>query len=504
MIRRRDQWRLSVQKLGLRKRRAAFAIVSVALGVIVVVTVNSLLGGVREVVLRTMRTEDLHKDAIKVFTTGNPYEFRGPSETERQAKTKKRYQFLTAAAFEEMRAWPEVEAADHPVAAHTLSLSAFTNTPRVVTGVRGVPVALLRRYVDSPARLAACTNVIPLVVGERYVRARFDEKSRKVELDKTLVLGPWLGRDVTLRLGDNYVMEHYRYDYEKHQFQVVSAEDQAAQRETLKRSLTSQYDMTIYGRMLPLKARIVGVCPGGDCLIPLDTARQCEKWLDQRRRLAVLVPARETNETVYETRGRSTPRAGEFTEGLVLVKPGTNTEPVAKRIEEMGFYVTTRARAFESQVKEFDNALKIVKRILFGFGGVIIGLACGLVWSTTSRVVSDSRADIGLFRALGATKADIRRLFLTEAMLLGVLGTLVGIFLGWALAGGISHWAISFAKKQVSDPEEMLLIPQTVFAFRLVFCLALVALTAAVSFLSGLVPARRAANIDPVKALKRE
>ena len=32
MIRRRDQWRLSVQKLGLRKRRAAFAIVSVALG----------------------------------------------------------------------------------------------------------------------------------------------------------------------------------------------------------------------------------------------------------------------------------------------------------------------------------------------------------------------------------------------------------------------------------------------------------------------------------------
>jgi len=45
--------------------------------------------------------------------------------------------------------------------------------------------------------------------------------------------------------------------------------------------------------------------------------------------------------------------------------------------------------------------------------------------------VSDSRVDIGLFRALGATKREIRRLFLGEAMLQGVLGTVVGMLLGW-------------------------------------------------------------------------
>ena len=48
MIRRRDYLRLTAQKLGLRKKRAAFAIISVALGVIVVVTANSLLEGVRD------------------------------------------------------------------------------------------------------------------------------------------------------------------------------------------------------------------------------------------------------------------------------------------------------------------------------------------------------------------------------------------------------------------------------------------------------------------------
>ena len=49
MIRRGDQIRLSLQKLRLRKRRAAFAVVSVALGIVVVVTVNSLIDGVRNV-----------------------------------------------------------------------------------------------------------------------------------------------------------------------------------------------------------------------------------------------------------------------------------------------------------------------------------------------------------------------------------------------------------------------------------------------------------------------
>ena len=48
MIRRRDHLRLTTQKLALRKRRAMFAIVSVALGVIVVVTADSLFEGVRE------------------------------------------------------------------------------------------------------------------------------------------------------------------------------------------------------------------------------------------------------------------------------------------------------------------------------------------------------------------------------------------------------------------------------------------------------------------------
>ena len=56
MIRRRDNLRLTVQKLALRKRRAAFAIVSVALGVIVAITADSLFEGIRDVAVKTIWT----------------------------------------------------------------------------------------------------------------------------------------------------------------------------------------------------------------------------------------------------------------------------------------------------------------------------------------------------------------------------------------------------------------------------------------------------------------
>jgi putative ABC transport system permease protein len=191
-------------------------------------------------------------------------------------------------------------------------------------------------------------------------------------------------------------------------------------------------------------------------------------------------------------------------EGLVLVKPGANIEAVAKRIEDMGFSVATRARTFENQARAFDSSVRIVKEVALAFGVLILALSCGLVWSTTSKTVSDSRADIGLFRSLGATKREIRRLFLGEAVLQGVLGTVCGMVLGWALALAISHWVIGFARRSVFDPEEALLIPDSIFSINITFCLLLVAGIAVVSLLAGLLPANRAAKVDPVKALRRE
>ena len=503
MIRWRDYLRLTMQKLALRKRRAAFAIVSVALGVIVVVTADSLLEGVRDVAVKTMWTEEIDRDQIRVYAGENPYDFVLPDE-ERSQKTKKRSPYLSESVFEEIRRWPGVEAADRPVVVQPVSINGLGGRPRAVTELQGVPEPMLQRYVTDPKPLAGVSNSIPIVVGERDTRLRFDEKRGKLEPDPA---GPnaWLGRDVTILLGDNYArLPRFQYDYKKRQYAPLSEEEATTQRDSMERNFRAQYDTTVFNTTMALKGRIVGFCPGNKVLVPLETAVLCEKWINQRNRLASRNPERETDEVTYAERGRRAPKPGEYTEGLVLVKQGTDIEAVAKRIEELGFSAATRARTFENQARAFDSTMRMVKKVLFAFGGVIFGLACGLVWSTTSKIVSDSRADIGLFRALGATKRDIRRLFLGEAMLQGVLGTICGILLGWTLALAISHWAINFARRSTYDPEEALLIPNSIFSINLKFCLLLIAGAAILSLLAGLLPANRAANVDPVKALKRE
>ncbi|HUJ09567.1 MAG TPA: FtsX-like permease family protein [Verrucomicrobiae bacterium] len=504
MIRRRDYLRLTTQKLALRKKRAAFAIVSVALGVIVVVTADSLLEGVRNVAVKTMWTEEIAPDQIRVYAGANPYDFTLPNQ-ERKPKTKQHIQFLSESVFEQIRAWPGVEAADRPVLVQPVSVDAFAKRPRPVTELHGLPEPILARYVTDRAMLHGSTNAIPLVLGQRDARLRFDEKTGQLGSDPGGEKA-WLGREVTILLGDNYAgIGRFRYDYKKREYQRVSEDEVTAERDKMDRNLRAQYDAAIFNTTLTLKGRVVGFCPGNNVLIPLDSAILCEKWLDQRERLASRSPpVPESNEATYQEDGRRAPKPGEYTEGVVLVKPGTDIEAIAKRIDEMGFSATTRARAFENQVQAFDSGMRVVKKVLFAFGGIILGLACALVWSTTSKTVSDARVDIGLFRALGATKREIRRLFLGEAMLQGIFGTVFGMLLGWGLALGISHWVINYAHRTTYDPEEALLLPNSIFSVNWKFCLLLIAGAALLSLLAGLFPANRAAKVDPVKALKRE
>jgi hypothetical protein len=504
VIRRRDQIRLSAQKLALRKKRAAFSVISVALGVIIVVAVNSLIENIRDLIVRTQFTEDIDKNVVRIFALDNPYEYT-PRGKDKKIVPKKRYQFLNEAAFEEMRAWPEVAAADAPVTVSSVGFDALQDRPRNVWQVVGVPDAMIRRYVRDPSLLVASSNAVPVIVGERNVRLVYDADHKRFNVASTNEVDAWIGREITMTIGDPFAsLSRFNYDYDKKEWSQLSDEDLAQQREAILRANRERFDATIYNTTLSLRARVVGLCPGNQILMPLDTTVLCDKWLTQRQALAALWPGMRADEVEYSARGRATPREDEFTEGMVLVKDDADVEAVAKRIRELGFEATTRDSAFENSMKEFDTVVKFVKRIAFTFGAVILGLACGLLWSTTSRIVSDSRVDIGLFRALGATKGDVRRLFLSEAVLLGMLGTVTGMALGWTLAYQISRWTVRLVRREVVDPEQMLTVPDSVFRIDVPFCLILLAGAVVVSIVAGLWPANRAANVDPVQALKRE
>ncbi len=131
-----------------------------------------------------------------------------------------------------------------------------------------------------------------------------------------------------------------------------------------------------------------------------------------------------------------------------------------------------------------DAADSAFTSLLLGLGGVAllvggIGIANVMVIAVIER-----RTEIGLRRALGATKAHIRRQFLTEALLLAGAGGLVGVGLGagiTAIAGKVQHWPV--------------VVPPIAIGGGLVAALVIGAI-------AGLYPAARAARMPPTVALR--
>ena len=100
--------------------------------------------------------------------------------------------------------------------------------------------------------------------------------------------------------------------------------------------------------------------------------------------------------------------------------------------------------------------------------------------------VTERTSEIGLKKALGAKKRRIRRQFLTEAAVLTSLGGIVGVILGIILAHGIS------ASNGIPVAID---IPATVIS---------VVFSMAIGIVFGMLPAVKAANLNPIEALRRE
>jgi len=168
-------------------------------------------------------------------------------------------------------------------------------------------------------------------------------------------------------------------------------------------------------------------------------------------------------------------------------------KPLKDTIETRGYRVFSYAEEFEQITKffvYFDMALALVGLI------ALITASLGIV-NTMVMSIMERRREIGVLKSLGASEGDIKLLFLFESALIGIIGSIAGIILGWIVSRVSSAVARYFMIREGVDEIELFALPWWLILLALGFGLA-------VSVAAGAWPSARAARVDPMEALRVE
>ncbi|MFQ3318490.1 MAG: putative ABC transport system permease protein [Natronomonas sp.] len=138
------------------------------------------------------------------------------------------------------------------------------------------------------------------------------------------------------------------------------------------------------------------------------------------------------------------------------------------------------------RIEEFFDLLN---QFLIGLGAISLIVAGVAIFNVMLMSTTERRGEIGLLRAVGVQKRDILRTLVVEATLLGIIGGIIGVIL--SIGAALVLWYVSpIALDVVLDPSNA------------VYLLVAFAFGVAVSLASGIYPAWKAANLEPVEALR--
>ncbi len=171
-----------------------------------------------------------------------------------------------------------------------------------------------------------------------------------------------------------------------------------------------------------------------------------------------------------------------------------NVAAIRQQIETMGYQTSSPLDTID-QVNRFFKFFNI---LLVGFGGIGMLIAVIGMLNTLTVALLERTKEVGLMIALGARRRDMRRLFVTESMLLTMIGGVAGIVLSLGAEFIVNLAANQAASSRGVDE------PFSLFAVPAWLVLVTVLFMCFVGYVVSLLPARRAGRISPVDALRRE
>jgi ABC-type lipoprotein release transport system permease subunit len=185
--------------------------------------------------------------------------------------------------------------------------------------------------------------------------------------------------------------------------------------------------------------------------------------------------------------------ASEYNSVIVETAANEQIPAAAARLKAFGFELNEKSKS----ARKAGNMLFILTMLFVFISGVILAVSAINITHTFMLIVVQRRREIGVLRSVGATRGHVRALFLLESVFVGLFGSL----LGNGLALGLGALVDSLAARYFQG---LPFVPERLFVFEPSFFAASAAVGVAFCVIGALVPANRAAGLDPTVALRGE
>ena len=172
-------------------------------------------------------------------------------------------------------------------------------------------------------------------------------------------------------------------------------------------------------------------------------------------------------------------------------------DAIAKELEQAagtGFMATS----WMEQNRALFRALRLERLVTFITIGLIVFVAALNILISLTMMVMEKTKDIAVLVSMGTRKSQIRRLFVAQGLLIGLIGTGIGLILGFAIAWAGGHYHL------ISLAPEVYSIDYVPFAPRLVDGVLVALVAIGISFVATMYPSWSAARILPAEALRYE
>jgi len=184
-------------------------------------------------------------------------------------------------------------------------------------------------------------------------------------------------------------------------------------------------------------------------------------------------------------------RLTEFDSLKVQVESTAVIEETREQIISQGFVVS----ALSDTVQQANRVFGIMQVMLAVFGVVALTVAAIGMFNTMTIALLERTNEIGIMRSIGASRRDIWLMFLTEALIIGFLGGVGGVLIGVGLAE-LSNFGLNLLAARLGGES------LDIFFYPVWFIVAIILFSTIVSLVTGFYPAQRAANLNPLDALR--